>query len=146
MNLVRYNTLFPEKSLGGFFDEFFNRNLSDMVGTDFTFSSPSVNVIENENDFIVEVAAPGLDKDDFNVEVDKDHLIISAHKEVKKEETEGKYTRNEFNYSSFTRRFYLPETVDGDHIEASYIDGILRLVVPKREEAKTKAPLSIKIK
>ena len=146
MNLTRYNSLFPEKSLGGFFDDFFNRSLSDMVGTDFTFSSPSVNVIENDNDFTVEVAAPGLDKDDFNVEVDKDHLIISAHKEVKKEESEGKYTRNEFNYSSFTRRFFLPETVDGDHIEATYIDGILRLVVPKREEAKTKAPLSIEIK
>ena len=117
-----------------------------MVGTDITFSSPSVNVIENDNDFIVEVAAPGLDKDDFNVEIDKDHLIISAHKEVKTEETEGKYTRNEFNYSSFTRRFYLPETVDGDNIEASYKDGILKLVVPKKEEAKTKAPLSIEIK
>jgi HSP20 family protein len=146
MNLIKYNSLFPEKSLGGFFDDFFNRSLSDMVGTDFTFSSPSVNVIENENDFLVEVAAPGLDKEDFNVEVEKDHLIISAHKEIKKEEKEGKYTRNEFNYSSFTRRFFLPETVDGDNIEASYKDGILKLVVPKREEAKTKAPLSIKLK
>ncbi|NNF32462.1 MAG: Hsp20/alpha crystallin family protein [Saprospiraceae bacterium] len=146
MNLIKYNSLFPEKSLGGFFDDFFNRSLSDMVGTDFTFSSPSVNVIENENDFLVEVAAPGLSKEDFNVEVDKDHLIISAQKEMKKEEKEGKYTRNEFNYSSFTRRFFLPETVDGDNIEATYTDGILKLVVPKREEAKAKAPLSIKIK
>lgn len=146
MNLIKYNSLFPEKSLGGFFDDFFNRSLSDMVGNDITFSNPSVNVIENENDFNVEVAAPGLNKDDFNVEVDKDHLIISAHKEVEKEEKEGKYTRNEFNYSSFTRRFFLPETVDGDNIEASYKDGILKLVVPKREEAMTKAPLSIKIK
>lgn len=136
----------PSKTFGGLFDEFFNRSLSDVVGSDFTFSTPSVNVIENDNDYLVEVAAPGLSKEDFFVEVDNDHLIISASKEEKKEEKEGKFTRNEFNYGSFTRRFYLPETVKADKIDAKYKDGILTLMIPKKEEAKTKAPISIKIK
>jgi HSP20 family protein len=138
--------MIPSKTFGGLFDEFFNRSLSDVVGSDFTFSTPSVNVIENDSDYMIEVAAPGLNKEDFFVEVDNDYLIISASKEEKKEEKEGKFTRNEFNYSSFTRKFYLPETIKADKIDAKYKDGILTLMIPKKEEAKTKAPISIKIK
>jgi HSP20 family protein len=133
--------------LSNVFDEFFNRSLSDIVGSDFTFTQPSVNIVENDDFFNVEVAAPGLKKEDFNVEVNKNNLTISARKEEEKEETtEGKVTRSEFNYSSFTRSFYLPETVDADKITATYHEGILRLQLPKKEEAKVKAPTTIKIK
>lgn len=147
MNLVKYNSAFPSKPFNNFFDEFFGRSLSDVVGSDFTFSTPSVNIKENEDAYILEVAAPGLNKEDFNVEVEKDHLTISASVEHKnQEEVEGKITRSEFNYSSFRRRFHLPETVDVDAIAAKYVDGILFLDLPKKEEAKPKAPLSIDIK
>lgn len=146
MNLIKYKPIIADKPFNGFFDEFFNRSLSDFVGADFAISTPSVNIIENDYDYRVEVAAPGLEKKDFTVEVDKDHLIISASKEDKNEEVEGKFTRNEFNFSSFTRRFYLPDTVEADSIEAKYKDGILTLVIPKKEEAQPKAPISIKIK
>jgi HSP20 family protein len=144
MNLVNYQ---PSKMLSNVFDEFFNRSLSDIVGSDFTFTQPSVNIVENDDFFDVEVAAPGLKKEDFNVEVNKNNLTISARKEEEKEETtEGKVTRSEFNYSSFTRSFYLPETVDADKITATYHEGILRLQLPKKEEAKVKAPKTINIK
>lgn len=144
MNLVNYQ---PGRMLSNVFEDFFNRNLSDIVGSDFTFTQPSVNIIENDDYFDVEVAAPGLKKDDFNIEVNRDNLTISARKEEKTEETtEGKVTRSEFNYSSFTRSFYLPETVDANGITATYKEGILKLQLPKKEEAKVKAPKTIEIK
>ena len=144
MNLVNYQ---PGRMLSNVFEDFFNRNLSDIVGSDFTFTQPSVNIVENDDYFDVEVAAPGLKKDDFNIEVNRDNLIISARKEEKTEETkEGKVTRSEFNYSSFTRSFYLPETVDANAITATYKEGILKLQLPKKEEAKVKAPKTIEIK
>lgn len=143
MNLVKYQ---PGKLFDNVFEDFFNRSLSDIVGSDFTFTQPSVNIVEKDDFFMIEMAAPGLKKNDFNVEIDKDHLIISAHREDKKEETEGKVTRSEFNYNSFTRSFYLPEAVKADEITATYKDGILYLELPKKEEAKLKAPKTIQIK
>jgi HSP20 family protein len=144
MNLVKYQ---PSKLLSSVFDDFFNQSLSDVVGSDLTFTQPSVNIVENDEFFNVEVAAPGLSKKDFNIEVKGDHLVISAKKEDKKEEeVDGKITRSEFNYSSFTRSFYLPEMVEADKITATYKEGILYLQLPKKEEAKVKAPKTIEIK
>ena len=143
MNLIKNNSQFHHS---GFFDDFFNRSLSDIVGADFTVSQPSVNILEEEDKYIVEVAAPGVDKKDFNIEVDKNQLIISANREEEKEEVEGKMTRNEFNFSSFTRKFILPDTVDTDSIDATYKEGILIISLGKKEAAKAKAPLNVKIK
>lgn len=144
MNPVKYQ---PSKLLSSVFDDFFNQSLSDVVGSDLTFTQPSVNIVENDEFFNVEVAAPGLSKKDFNIEVKGDHLEISAKKEDKKEEkVDGKITRSEFNYSSFTRSFYLPEMVEADKITATYKEGILYLQLPKKEEAKVKAPKTIEIK
>lgn len=144
MNTVKYQ---PRKLLSSVFDDFFNQSLSDIVGSDLTFTQPSVNIVENDEFFNVEVAAPGLSKKDFNIEVKGDHLVISAKKEDKKEEeVDGKITRSEFNYSSFTRSFYLPEMVEADKITATYKEGILYLQLPKKEEAKVKAPKTIEIK
>ena len=144
MNLVKYQ---PSKLLSSVCDDFFNQSLSDVVGSDLTFTQPSVNIVENDEFFNVEVAAPGLSKKDFNIEVKGDHLVISAKKEDKKEEeVDGKITRSEFNYSSFTRSFYLPEMVEADKITATYKEGILYLQLPKKEEAKVKAPKTIEIK
>jgi HSP20 family protein len=109
--------------------------------------TPSVNVSEDNDNVILEVAAPGLDKKDFNVAVEKDQLIISASKEAQTEDKEeGKWTRKEFNYQSFKRSFHLSDKIETEKIEAEYHNGILKLVLPKKEEAKPKAPATIEIK
>ena len=96
---------------------------------------PAVNIIENEKDYELELAVPGSKKDDFNIEVDKDVLTVSL--EVKSEETEKResYTRREFSLKSFERAFTLPDSIDGDKIDATYVDGILKFTLPKKEEA-----------
>lgn len=107
---------------------------------------PAVNIAENENSYGIEVAAPGFDKNEFNIKIENNQLIISAVKneEVKNETT--KYTVREFNTSSFERTFNLPENqIDEDHINANYDNGILKVLLPKREEAKPKAPKQIAV-
>lgn len=148
MNLIKWNNTMPARSpLTTIFDDFFNTSIADIVGTDFTTNQPSVNIVEEDNRYLLEVAVPGLEKADFNLEVDKDQLIISATKsEEQKEEKEGKFTRREFNFSSFKRSFYMPKTVDKTSVDASYNDGILSIVLNKTEEAKEKAPTVIDIK
>lgn len=120
-------------------DEFFNHELPYSWNREWaTFSTPAVNIVENKDEFRVELAAPGLNKEDFKISLDNDQLTISANKEVKNEVNEEKYTRREFSYSSFTRSFTLPDTVNGEKIKAEHKDGILTLYIPKREEAKPK--------
>ncbi|UEG48856.1 Hsp20/alpha crystallin family protein [Ferruginibacter lapsinanis] len=99
-------------------------------------SMPAVNIAESKDDFKVSLAVPGMKKDDFNIDVDGNMLTISCEKEEKKEEKETKYTRNEYNYSSFSRSFTLPEDVNKEKIDAKYVDGILNISLPKKEEAK----------
>ncbi|WP_342645088.1 Hsp20/alpha crystallin family protein [Mucilaginibacter sp. CSA2-8R] len=100
---------------------------------------PAVNITESEAGFVIELAAPGLKKEDFKVNLDKNLLTVAA--EVKKDEAaEAKnYTKKEFSFSSFSRSFTLPESVDQTKIEAEYADGILKLAVAKKEEAKLQA-------
>ena len=109
---------------------------------------PSVNVRETNDEFHIEVAAPGMKRDDFKVELDNNFLTISAELEQKNEDNnEGQsYTRREFSYQSFQRSFALPENkVEGEKIAAKYVDGILHITVPKREEAKAKPVKQIKV-
>ena len=111
----------------------------------FKSNSPAVNIRENEKDYLLELAVPGWKKDDFNVEIDESIMTISA--EAKSEDTtsENNYTRREFAYSSFKRSFTLPETIDEDKIKAAYEEGILKLVLPKKEEALPKPKRMIAI-
>lgn len=98
---------------------------------------PAVNIRDNEDNFTVELAAPGKQKEDFNIELDNDVLtIFSEDKQETSSEEKGKFTRKEFNYSSFNRSFTLPETVDSNKIGANYENGILKINIPKREDAK----------
>jgi HSP20 family protein len=106
---------------------------------------PAVNVLENKEGFKIEVAAPGLEKSDFKLKLEKNQLTISAQKEQKEEEANEKYSRREFKYSSFQRTFTLPNSVDGEKIAASYADGILKVELPKREEAIEKPLREIEI-
>src|SRR2546423_11054850 len=99
---------------------------------------PAVNVKENEKDYEIELAAPGMKKEDFRIDVENGILTISAEKKEEKEQKEDKYTRREFSYSSFNRSFSLPQNVDENNIKARYENGVLYLTVSKQEEEKPK--------
>ncbi|MEB2786985.1 Hsp20/alpha crystallin family protein [Algoriphagus persicinus] len=148
--LVKRNRFNPATAL---FEDFPNRSLFDWLedaGIGRTRESntlPRVNISETENDFRVEMAVPGLKKEDFKVELYNNTLTIEAEVSENSEEHNQNrgYTRKEFSYRAFTRSFYLPNTVENDKIEAKYQEGILRLVIPKREEARKKPARTIQI-
>jgi HSP20 family protein len=107
-------------------------------------SSPFVNVKESSTAYELEIAAPGLSKDDFKIDVDGETLTISAEKEINKEEKQEGYTRKEFSYSTFKRSFNLPErTVETDKITAKYTDGVLQLFVPKVEKVNNQKRITV---
>src|SRR5688500_9605041 len=129
-----------------FTDDWFDSSLANWRSAGTTL--PAVNVKESNDNFQIEVAAPGMTRDDFKVELDNNVLTISSQVEDNREETDknGKYTRREFSYQSFQRSFSLPESkVDGGKITAKYTDGILHVTVPKREEAKVKPARQITV-
>ncbi len=144
MALVKFRNRDAFPSL---FSEFFDRDLFDMANTGFNDSTmPAVNIKEGKDDFEVEVAAPGMKKDDFKIELDNNLLVISSEKEEKNEEKEsGEFTRREFSYQSFRRSFTLPKTIEDKKIKASYKDGVLSIRLPKKEEAKEKPRRMIEI-
>lgn len=111
----------------------------------FKQSVPAANVKETESEYVLELAIPGRKKEDFNVEIDNEILTISS--EVKSEENkeDDGYTRREFTFSSFKRVFSLPETISLDKINATYEDGILKFILPKKEEALPKPKRLIEI-
>ncbi|WP_294237089.1 Hsp20/alpha crystallin family protein [uncultured Chryseobacterium sp.] len=132
------------------FDDFFSRELFNWGNTNFSSTLttvPSVNIKENDNHFEVEVAAPGMQKDDFRITLDGNLLTISSSKKNETEESKDYYTRREFSYQSFQRSFELAkDVVDEEHIEAKYENGVLKLIIPKTEKAKKQAPRLIEIK
>lgn len=103
-------------------------------------SVPSVNITENKDHYTVSLAAPGLKKDDFEVNLEDDILTISAEKEVEKKENDEKMTRMEYNYTSFARSFTLPEDVKQDGIDAKYENGVLNLVLPRKDGSQKLRP------
>jgi len=130
------------------FDDFFNRELFNWGNTNFSASRttlPSVNIKESDEAFEVEVAAPGMQKEDFKITLDGNLLTISSSKEDKEEENGGNFTRREFSYQSFQRSFELAkDVVDDENIEAKYENGVLRLTIPKKEGT-TQSPRLIEI-
>lgn len=142
-----------KKTTGSFFpaipslmDNFFGRDWLNSALSDLTL--PAVNVQETRDDYMIEVAAPGLKRDDFNVELDNNVLTISSQSENRHEEKDqaGNYTRREFNYQSFQRSFTLPQNkVKREEITARYIDGVLYITVPKSEDAKARAAKQIAV-
>lgn len=102
----------------------------------FTTHVPAVNITEEDESFQIEVAALGMEKSDFHVDVESGQLIISVEKEEKKKEDDKNYTRREYNYESFNRSFMLPESVMTDDIKACYENGVLNITLPKEEEVK----------
>ncbi len=126
------------------FDRMMNEMMSNFFsGTNGTVAA--VNIIEAPDHFRIELAAPGLKKNDFELKMDNGVLTISVNKEWKQEEGH-EYRRREFAYYNFERSFMLPDTVDADKIKATYKNGILTVTLPKKEEAKEKPPRKIEIK
>jgi HSP20 family protein len=121
------------------FDDFFkpwNEWFDNGIKWGRELNVPAVNITETDGEYSVTVAAPGLKKSDFNIDVNGNMLTISCEKEESNEEKDARYTRREYNYSSFSRHFTLPEEVNKEKIEARYEDGVLKLTLPKKEEAK----------
>lgn len=130
MSLVK----FSQRPMSSFLDEFFLPQWSNK-SQNFTTSIPAVNVQEREKDFLLSFAVPGKSKSDFEIEVDKEVLSVSALAKETTTENDNLFTRKEFNYQSFKRSFTLPESVDTAKIKAQYKEGILSIHLPKRKEA-----------
>lgn len=148
MSLIRRNELFPRMT--SLFDDILtnegrNWGVNNFSATNTTL--PAVNIKETGDAFEVEMAAPGMDKKDFKIELDGNQLTISSEKQTSDEEKEGdRYSRREFSYQSFQRVFQLPkDVVDADKIGARYENGVLHLVIPKKEEAKQRPPRMIQV-
>ena len=148
MNLIKKNG----QNLASFpvlFDDFFSRNLFDWGQSNFAPSGttvPAVNIRETNDAFEVEMAAPGMKKEDFKIELEGNNLLITSEKKNETEEENSRYFRKEFSYQSFQRSFTLSkDVVDADKIIAKYEHGVLQLMIPKKEEAKQKPPRQIKI-
>jgi HSP20 family protein len=125
----------------------FRSMLSDFFETNDFFKDsvwnkdwvPAVNVSENEKSYKIEVAAPGMKKDDFKVKIENGIIHISAERKEEKEEKKKNYTRQEYNYSSFNRSFTLPDDVKEDDIKAHYEDGVLKLDIARKAITVSKA-------
>ncbi|CAN5339920.1 Hsp20/alpha crystallin family protein [soil metagenome] len=149
MNILKRNGNYSG-SFPTLLNDFFMREMSNWGESNFSNTGttvPAVNIKENKDNFEVEVAAPGMKKDDFKIHLDNNLLTISSESNFENEENnEGEYSRKEFSYQSFQRSFTLPkEVVDADNIKAKYSDGVLKLSIPKKEEAKQKPPRMIEI-
>jgi HSP20 family protein len=135
-----------KRFLPNFDDEGFGRDfLKDFFDFESNPTVPDVNVRETKNEYVIELAAPGLDKKDFNVDVQNNVLVISSEKEHKDEDKDENYLRREFGYSKFQRSFSLPEGVEADDIKAKHDNGVLYVTVPKKEEQKQKPSKKIEI-
>lgn len=130
-NLVDF--FFGDDFLSNFFD---NANAGTI---------PAVNIVESKDDYQIELAAPGLEKKDFKIDLNNNMLSISSEKEQKNEVEGEKIMRREFSYTAFKRSFTLPDSADGDKIKAAYKEGILTITIPKRDEAKEKPARQISI-
>ena len=137
MTLVKFANGQKNQNVNPFFNDVFESILNDSFLSDkLSARVPAVNIAETENEFHIELAVPGLKKEDFKINLEKNVLSISAEKKEENIEEGKKYSKKEYSYNSFVRSFTLPETVDHAKIDAQYTDGILKLSVAKKEEAK----------
>jgi HSP20 family protein len=127
------------------FPSFFSDVMEHMWPEETVSWMPSVNIRERAEDFVIDLAVPGMNKKDFRVEVDNGVLTVSGERKEENNETDEKITRREFHYGSFSRTFTLPDTVNPDDIKAAYRDGILTLTIAKTEESKLKPKKQIRI-
>jgi HSP20 family protein len=127
------------------FPSFFSDTLERLWSDETINWMPAVNIRERADDFVIDLAVPGMDKKDFSVEVDNGVLTVSGERKQESDDKNDKHSRREFYYGSFRRTFSLPESADGEQVSASYKDGILTLTVMKREESRLKPKRQIQI-
>ena len=140
MTLIKWQHRNP---LSDMVSNIFDNDLGDFFGK--RFSDPAANIIENSDSFQLEIAAPGMQKDDFKINLENNILTISVEVEDQKREEGKNYSRKEFYYGSFSRSFTLPKTIDLENIKADYVSGILTIALPKKDEAKVEIKKEIKI-
>lgn len=137
MSLMKWRNMPEMPVISDLWSDFFGTDISDFL-YEGKGSTPAVNVIEAKDSYRVDVAAPGMGKDNFEVKLENNVLTISGKKENTMEEEKENFRRKEFSYTSFQRSFHLPETTDTEKIQAQYKEGILCITVPKKEEIENK--------
>jgi len=141
MSIIRYNPSdFVPSTFSSLVDRFFNDSMVRNGGSVF---SPKVDVIENENSYEVHLAVPGVNKEDFKIEVNDNYLTVSGERKFTNEKKDKNYHSVETQYGSFSRSFTLPENVDGTKINAKYNNGILELTIPKDEKKVLKQTIKV---
>ena len=140
-------SLQPDTMFPALWDDFFSGWL-DMNGKKNKpfLTVPAVNISEEKNAFKIAMAVPGMKKEDFRIDVSEGLLTVSSQQESKHEEEKDNYRKQEYNYSSFTRSFEIPESVIASKIEAKYTDGVLEIALPKKEETKTSPTVNVAVK
>ncbi len=146
MTLLKFQKDAPARSMFPSTVDMFNEFFNDFNGSDFRkWNAPAVNISENDKEYKLQLAVPGMKKEDFKIAIEENMLVVSAENKKENEEKTERFTRKEFSFSSFTRRFNLPENVDENQISANYENGIMHLALPKKAEAKPVArEISIK--
>lgn len=142
MTLVKFNKSnqgsVTNPWVGNLFDSLFN---DSFVSDRLTSRVPAVNIAENKDAYEIELAAPGLSKEDFRINVENDVLTISAEKKSEAVDENKRYSKREYSYTSFARSFTLPDSIDHARINANYKEGVLHITIGKKEEAKAVAHL-----
>ncbi|MEJ2902415.1 Hsp20/alpha crystallin family protein [Pedobacter panaciterrae] len=132
MTLVKFNN--RTRNTAPYFNNVFDSLFSEAINKNLTINKvPGVNILETETEYKIEIAAPGLTKEDFQINLKKDTLSVWAEKKTSETEEKKDYTRREFDYFSFARSFVLPESVNADNITAEYVNGILNITIGKDE-------------
>lgn len=135
MTLIKFNN--KTRNTAPYFNNVFDSLFAEALNQNYAINKmPNVNIVESESDYKIELAAPGLTKEDFKIELKKDNLSVWAEKKATNTEELKNYTRKEFEYHSFARSFVLPEGVDSDNISANYTNGVLYIILAKKAEAK----------
>ncbi len=141
MTLVKFQG-HKNRGVDNWVNDFFNPIFNDSFLSDrFISRVPAVNVAETSDAYHIELAAPGLEKGDLKINVDGDVLTISAEKKAESTDESKKYSKREYSYTSFTRSFTLPDSIDHGKIDANYQDGVLKVDITKKEEAKVASRL-----
>lgn len=145
MSLIRYNTTmndFVPTSFSNLIDRFFNESLSRTGGAAYSFV-PRTDIFENEKAYEIHVAAPGMNRDDFKLDLNDNYLTVSGERKFTREQNDKNFHSIETQYGSFSRAFALPEHVDGGKISAKYNNGILEITVPKDEKKTLKTTIKV---
>jgi HSP20 family protein len=141
MTMMRWN---PESPLSDLFENLFRDNANEKMERRSYDCTPTTNILEKNNGFELHMAVPGVKKEDVKIDLEKNILSISSEKKAEEnDENQFKYNRREFVYGTFCRTFTLPDTIDAEKIKADMTDGILKVVLPKKQEAKISKEIKI---